>query len=36
MKEHTSAPLCKEVRKLEEDFKNCRKLLTAVGDESEQ
>ena len=36
MKEHVVTPFCKEVRKLEEDFKNCRKLLTAVGDENRQ
>ena len=36
MKEHTVTPFCKEVRKLEEEFKNCRKLLTAVGDENRQ
>ena len=36
MKEHVVTPFCREVRKLEEDFKNCRKLLTAVGDENHQ
>jgi ArsR family transcriptional regulator, arsenate/arsenite/antimonite-responsive transcriptional repressor len=36
MDEHQSTPLCKEVRALEEEFKNCRKLLAAVGDENRQ
>ncbi len=35
MKEHTVTPFCKEVRILEEEFKNCQKL-TAVGDENRQ
>ena len=36
MKEHVVTPFGRVVRKLEEDFKNSRKLLTAVGDENRQ
>ena len=36
MEEHTNLSLCKEVKILEKEFKNCRKLLTAVGDENRQ
>lgn len=36
MPERETSPFCKEVRKLEEEFKNCRELLTAVGDENRQ
>ena len=36
MKEHSVTPLCAEAKKLENDFKSCRKLLTAVGDENRQ
>ncbi|NMN01384.1 ArsR/SmtB family transcription factor [Bifidobacterium panos] len=34
--DHAVTPFCEEVRKLEEEFKNCQKLLTAVGDENRQ
>lgn len=34
--DHAVTPFCEEVGKLEEEFKNCQKLLTAVGDENRQ
>ena len=36
MNDKISTPFCKEVKILEEEFKKCRKLLTAVGDENRQ
>lgn len=36
MNEHKDLPLCKEVRILEKEFKDCQKLLTAVGDVNRQ